>query len=179
MDNNMALLKDTLNTVAEKIHSSTGEINGEITDFSIILGSIVRDLNVLSAQMQQQIQLIHTCDKYMQTIDTLAGNTDTSIKIVLQNIEKTNALSMTGTQNLQQTRQELEGIFFSTQKNQTAKYLPLLKCCLRAQNSKCCLPRHLLNIRLKNAICRIAVLAVLPENTMSIDLRLNALIRYE
>ena len=44
------------------------------------------------------------------------------------------------------------------------------------ENSKCCLPRHLLNIRLKNAICRIAVLAVLPENTMSIDLRPNAIV---
>ena len=125
-NNTTALLKNTLNTVAEKIHNSTGEINGEFTDFSIVLESIVRDLNVLSAQMQQQMQQIHTCDEYMQTIDTLVSNTDTSIKIVLQNIEKTNTLSMTGAQNLQQTMQEMEETFFSTQKtNELASQLNL------------------------------------------------------
>ena len=125
-DNNMALLKNTLNTVAEKIHSSTGEINGEITDFSIVLESVVRDLNVLSAQMQQQMQLMHTCDEYMRTIDTLVGNTDTSIKIVLQDMEKTNTLSMTGAQNLQQTVQKMEETFSSTQKtNELASQLNL------------------------------------------------------
>ena len=36
-NNTTALLKNTLNTVAEKIHNSTGEINGEFTDFSIVL----------------------------------------------------------------------------------------------------------------------------------------------
>ena len=125
-DNNTALLKNTLNTVVEKVHSSTGEINGEITDFSIVLESVVRDLNVLSAQMQQQMQVMHTCDEYMRTIDTSVGNTDTSIKTVLQNLEKTNTLSTTGAQNLQQTMQEMEEAFFSTQKtNELASQLNL------------------------------------------------------
>ncbi len=125
-DNNTVLLKNTLNTVVEKVYSSTGEINGEITDFSIILESIVRDLNVLSGQMQQQMQLMHNCDEYMRTIDTLVGNTDTSIKIVLQNMEKTNTLSVTGAQNLQQTMQEMDETLFSTQKtNELASQLNL------------------------------------------------------
>ena len=125
-DNNTVLLKNTLNTVAEKVHSSTGEINGEIIDFSIVLESIVRDLNVLSAQMQQQMQLMHTCDEYMRTIDTSVGNADTSIKIVLQNMEKTNTLSMTGAQNLKRTMQEMEETVFSTQKtNELANRLNL------------------------------------------------------
>ena len=115
-DDNTALLKNTLNTVIEKIHNSTGEVNGEITDFSIVLESVIRDLNVLSAQMQQQMQLMHTCDEYMQTIDASVGNTDNSIKIVLQNMEKTSGLSMEGAQNMQQTMQEMEETFFSAQK---------------------------------------------------------------
>ncbi len=41
-DDNTALLKNTLNTVIEKIHNSTGEVNGEISNFSIVLESIVR-----------------------------------------------------------------------------------------------------------------------------------------
>ncbi|WP_276948076.1 PTS transporter subunit EIIC [Acetatifactor muris] len=125
-DDNTVLLKNTLNTVIEKIHNSTGEVNGEITDFSIVLESVVRDLNVLSAQMQQQMQVMHTCDEYMRTIDTSVGNTDTSIKTVLQNLEKTNTLSTTGAQNLQQTMQEMEEAFFSTQKtNELASQLNL------------------------------------------------------
>ena len=78
-DKNTALLKNTLNTVVEKIHSSTGEVNGEITNFSVVLESIVEELNDLSAQMQRQMQLMRTCDDYMQIIDTSVGNTDTSI----------------------------------------------------------------------------------------------------
>ena len=125
-DDNTALLKNTLNTVIEKIHNSTGEVNGEITDFSIVLESVIRDLNVLSAQMQQQMQLMHTCDEYMQTIDTSVGNTDNSIKIVLQNMEKTSGLSMEGAQNMQQTMQKMEETFFSTQKtNELASQLNL------------------------------------------------------
>ncbi len=115
-DDNTALLKNTLNTVVEKIHNSTGEINGEITNFSIVLESIVGDLNDLSAQMQKQMQLLHTCVEYIQTIDTSVGNTDNSIKIVLQNMEKTNEVSIAGAQNMQQTMQKMEEIFFSTQK---------------------------------------------------------------
>lgn len=117
LKDNTVLLKNTLNTVVEKINSSTGEINGEITDFSIVLGSVVRDLNVLSAQMQQQMQLMQTCDEHMRTIDTLVGNTDTGIKIVLQNMEKINTLSATGAQNMQQTMQEMEETVLSAQKN--------------------------------------------------------------
>lgn len=125
-DDNTAVLKNTLNTVIEKIHNSTGEVNGEITDFSIVLESVIRDLNVLSAQMQQQMQLMHTCDEYMQTIDTSVGNTDNSIKIVLQNMEKTSGLSMEGAQNMQQTMQEMEETFFSAQKvNELARQLNL------------------------------------------------------
>ena len=125
-DDNTALLKNTLNTVIEKIHNSTGEVNGEITDFSIVLESVIRDLNVLSAQMQQQMQLMHTCDEYIQTIDTSVGNTDNSIKIVLQNMEKTIGLSMEGAQNMQQTMQEMEETFFSAQKaNELASQLNL------------------------------------------------------
>ena len=125
-DDNTALLKNTLNTVIEKIHNSTGEVNGEITDFSIVLESVIRDLNVLSAQMQQQMQLMHTCDEYIQTIDTSVGNTDNSIKIVLQNMEKTSGLSMEGAQNMQQTMQEMEETFFSAQKaNELASQLNL------------------------------------------------------
>ena len=125
-DDNTALLKNTLNTVIEKIHNSTGEVNGEITDFSIVLESVIRDLNVLSAQMRQQMQLMHTCDEYMQTIDTSVGNTDNSIKIVLQNMEKTSGLSMEGAQNMQQTMQEMEETFFSAQKaNELASQLNL------------------------------------------------------
>ena len=125
-DDNTALLKNTLNTVIEKIHNSTGEVNGEITDFSIVLESVIRDLNVLSAQMQQQMQLMHTCDEYMQTIDASVGNTDNSIKIVLQNMEKTIGLSMEGAQNMQQTMQEMEETFFSAQKaNELASQLNL------------------------------------------------------
>lgn len=115
-DDNTALLKNTLNTVVEKIHNSTSEINGEITNFSIVLESIVGDLNELSAQLQQQMQLLHTCVEYIQTIDTSVDNTDSSIKIVLQNLEKTNTLSLTGEQNMQQTTQKMEEIFSSTQK---------------------------------------------------------------
>ena len=123
---NTVLLKNTLNTVIEKIHNSTGEVNGEITDFSIVLESVIRDLNVLSAQMQQQMQLMHTCDEYMQTIDASVGNTDNSIKIVLQNMEKTSGLSMEGAQNMQQTMQEMEETFFSAQKvNELASQLNL------------------------------------------------------
>ena len=69
---------------------------------------------MLSAQMQQQMQLMHTCDEYMQTIDASVGNTDNSIKIVLQNMEKTSGLSMEGAQNMQQTIQKMEETFFST-----------------------------------------------------------------
>ncbi len=125
-DDNTVLLKNTLNTVIEKIHNSTGEVNGEITDFSIVLESVIRDLNVLSAQMQQQMQLMHTCDEYMQTIDTSVGNIDNIIKIVLQNMEKTSGLSMESAQNMQQTMQEMEETFFSTQKaNELASQLNL------------------------------------------------------
>nr|WP_296486480.1 PTS transporter subunit EIIC [uncultured Acetatifactor sp.] len=127
-DNNTALLKNTLNTVVEKVHSSTGEINGEITDFSIVLESVVRDLNVLSAQMQQQMQLMHTCDECIRTIDTSAYSTDTSIKTVLQNMEKTNTLSMTGAQNLQQTMQEMKETCLSTQKNNELASQLHLRC---------------------------------------------------
>ena len=125
-DDNTALLKNTLNTVIEKIHNSTGEVNGEISNFSIVLESIVGDLNDLSGQMQQQMQLMHTCDEYMRTIDTSVGNTDNSIKIVLQNMEKTSGLSMEGAQNMQQTMQKMEETFFSTQKtNELASQLNL------------------------------------------------------
>lgn len=110
------LLKNTLNTVIEKIHDSTGEINGEFINFSIVLEGVVKDLNDLSTQMQQQMQLLHICGEYMQTINVSVDNTDTNIKIVLQNMEKTNELSITGTQNMQQTMQKMEEIFFSTQK---------------------------------------------------------------
>ena len=127
-DDNTALLKNTLNTVIEKIHNSTGEVNGEITDFSIVLESVIRDLNVLSAQMQQQMQLMHTCDEYMQTIDTSVGNTDNSIKIVLQNMEKTSGLSMEGTQNIHQTMQKMEEAFLSTQKNNELANQLNLRC---------------------------------------------------
>ena len=125
-DDNTALLKNTLNTVIEKIHNSTGEVNGEISNFSIVLESIVGDLNDLSGQMQQQMQLMHTCDEYMRTIDTSVGNTDNSIKIVLQNMEKTSGLSMEGAQNMQQTMQKMEETFSSTQKtNELASQLNL------------------------------------------------------
>lgn len=125
---NTVLLKNTLNTVIEKIHNSTGEVNGEITDFSIVLESVIRDLNVLSAQMQQQMQLMHTCDEYMRTIDTSVGNTDNSIKIVLQNMEKTSGLSMEGAQNMQQTIQKMEETFFSTQKTKELASQLNLRC---------------------------------------------------
>nr|WP_305139098.1 PTS transporter subunit EIIC [uncultured Schaedlerella sp.] len=127
-DDNTALLKNTLNTVIEKINNSTGEVNGEITDFSIVLESVVRDLNVLSAQMQQQMQLMHTCDEYMQTIDTSVGNTDNSIKIVLQNMEKTNGLSMEGAQSMHQMMQKMEETFLSTQKNNELASQLNLRC---------------------------------------------------
>lgn len=127
-DKNTALLKNTLNTVVEKIHSSTGEINGEITNFSVVLESIVEDLNDLSAQMQRQMQLMRTCDDYMQIIDTSVGNTDTSIKIVLRNMEKTNTLSETGAQNMRQTMQEMEETFFSTQKTSELASQLNLRC---------------------------------------------------
>ena len=127
-DDNTALLKNTLNTVIEKIHNSTGEVNGEITDFSIVLESVVRDLNVLSAQMQQQMQLMHTCDEYIQTINTSVGNSDNSIKIVLQNMEKTSGLSMEGTQNIHQTMQKMEEAFLSTQKNNELANQLNLRC---------------------------------------------------
>lgn len=127
-DDNTALLKNTLNTVIEKIHNSTGEVNGEITDFSIVLESVIRDLNVLSAQMQQQMQLMHTCDEYIQTIDTSVGNTDNSIKIVLQNMEKTSGLSIEGAQNMQQTMQEMEETFFSAQKTKELASQLNLRC---------------------------------------------------
>ena len=127
-DDNTALLKNTLNTVIEKIHNSTGEVNGEITDFSIVLESVVRDLNVLSAQMQQQMQLMHTCDEYIQTINTSVGNSDNSIKIVLQNMEKTSGLSMEGTQSMHQTMQKMEETFLSTQKNNELANQLNLRC---------------------------------------------------
>ena len=127
-DDNTVLLKNTLNTVIEKIHNSTGEVNGEITDFSIVLESVVRDLNVLSAQMQQQMQLMHTCDEYIQTINTSVGNSDNSIKIVLQNMEKTSGLSMEGTQNIHQTMQKMEEAFLSTQKNNELANQLNLRC---------------------------------------------------
>lgn len=127
-DDNTALLKNTLNTVIEKIHNSTGEVNGEITDFSIVLESVIRDLNVLSAQMQQQMQLMHTCDEYMRIIDTSVGNTDNSIKIVLQNMEKTIGLSMEGAQNMQQTMEKMEETFFSTQKTKELASRLNLRC---------------------------------------------------
>ena len=127
-DDNTALLKNTLNTVIEKINNSTGEVNGEITDFSIVLESVVRDLNVLSAQMQQQMQLMHTCDEYTRIIDTSVGNTDNSIKIVLQNMEKTNGLSMEGAQSMHQTMQKMEETFLSTQKNNELANQLNLRC---------------------------------------------------
>lgn len=127
-DDNTALLKNTLNTVIEKINNSTGEVNGEITDFSIVLESVVRDLNVLSAQMQQQMQLMHTCDEYTRIIDTSVGNTDNSIKIVLQNMEKTNGLSMEGAQSMHQMMQKMEETFLSTQKNNELASQLNLRC---------------------------------------------------
>lgn len=127
-DDNTALLKNTLNTVIEKINNSTGEVNGEITDFSIVLESVVRDLNVLSAQMQQQMQLMHTCDEYTRIIDTSVGNTDNSIKIVLQNMEKTNGLSMEGAQSMHQTMQKMEETFLSAQKNNELASQLNLRC---------------------------------------------------
>ncbi|KAI4444544.1 hypothetical protein C824_000978 [Schaedlerella arabinosiphila] len=127
-DDNTALLKNTLNTVIEKINNSTGEVNGEITDFSIVLESVVRDLNMLSAQMQQQMQLMHTCDEYTRIIDTSVGNTDNSIKIVLQNMEKTNGLSMEGAQSMHQMMQKMEETFLSTQKNNELASQLNLRC---------------------------------------------------
>ena len=127
-DDNTALLKNTLNTVIEKINNSTGDVNGEITDFSIVLESVVRDLNMLSAQMQQQMQLMHTCDEYTRIIDTSVGNTDNSIKIVLQNMEKTNGLSMEGAQSMHQMMQKMEETFLSTQKNNELASQLNLRC---------------------------------------------------
>lgn len=127
-DDNTALLKNTLNTVIEKIHNSTGEVNEEISNFSIVLESIVGDLNDLSGQMQQQMQLMHTCDEYMRTIDTSVGNTDNSIKIVLQNMEKTSGLSMEGAQNMQQTMQKMEETFSSTQRTNELTSQLNLRC---------------------------------------------------
>lgn len=116
MKDDTALLKNTLNAVVEKIHVSTGEINGEIINFSTVLESIVGKLHDLSAQMQQQMQMLHTCTEYMETISASVGNTDHSIKIVLQDMDKTQSLSGTGAQNMQQTTQKMDDIFLATQK---------------------------------------------------------------
>ena len=83
---------------------------------------------MLSAQMQQQMQLMHTCDEYIQTINTSVGNSDNSIKIVLQNMEKTSGLSMEGTQNIHQTMQKMEEAFLSTQKNNELANQLNLRC---------------------------------------------------
>lgn len=74
------------------------------------------------------MQLMRTCDDYMQIIDTSVGNTDTSIKIVLRNMEKTNTLSETGAQNMRQTMQEMEETFFSTQKTSELASQLNLRC---------------------------------------------------
>lgn len=111
-----SLLKNTLKAVVEKIHDSTGEIKGEISDFSTDLEVIVRDLNVLSGQMHQQMKMLHTCTEYMETITTSVGKTDTSVKTVMRDTGNTYTLSTTGAQNLQQTTEKMAEIFASTQK---------------------------------------------------------------
>lgn len=111
-----SMLKNALNAVVEKIHVSTGEINGDISGFSADLEGIVGDLNHLSDQMNQQMQMLHTCTEYMETISTSVGDTDTSVKLVLQDTDKTYTLSENGAQNMRQTTQKMEDIFDSTQK---------------------------------------------------------------
>lgn len=111
-----SLLKNALNAVVKKIHVSTGEINGNISDLSTDLEEIVGDLNVLSEQMNQQMQMLHTCTEYMEVISTSVDNTDTSVKMVLQDTDKTYTLSENGAQNLLQTTQKMEDIFDSTKK---------------------------------------------------------------
>lgn len=116
MEDDTSLLKNALYTVGEKIRVSTGEINGEITNFSTVLGSIVGDLNDLSAQMNRQMRMLHACTEYMETISTSMDNTDASVKIVLQDMEKTHALSINGADNMRQTTQKMGDIFLSTQR---------------------------------------------------------------
>lgn len=116
MKDDTALLKNALNTVVEKIHVSTSEVNGEISTFSADLEGIVESLRALSDQMNQQMQMLHICTEYMETISLSVDNTDTSIKTVLQDTEKTYTLSINGAQNLQQTTQKMADIFDSTHK---------------------------------------------------------------
>lgn len=115
MEDDTALLKNALHAVGEKIRVSTGEIDGEITNFSTVLGSIVGDLNDLSTQMNQQMQMLRACTDYMETISGSMDNTEASVKIVLQDMEKTHALSGSGAQNMRQTTQKMGDIFTSTQ----------------------------------------------------------------
>lgn len=116
MEDDTALLKNALNAVVEKIHVSTSDINCEISNFSTDLEGIVGSLHVLSDQMNRQMQMLHTCTEYMETIFTSVGNTDTSVKMVLHDTDKTYTLSINGAQNMQQTTQKMEEIFNSTQK---------------------------------------------------------------
>lgn len=111
-----SLLKNTLKAVVEKIHDSTGEINGEISEFSTDLEVIVGNLNLLSDQMHQQMEMLHACTEYMETISVSVNDTDISVKTVLQDTENTYSMSTTGAQNLQQTTQKMAEIFDSTQK---------------------------------------------------------------
>lgn len=116
MEDDTSLLKNTLTAVVEKIHDSTGEMNEEVSEFSVELEGIVGSLHMLSDQMNQQMQMLHTCTEYMETISASVDHTDASIKMVLQDTEKTYKVSANGAQNLQKTTQNMEDIFDSTQK---------------------------------------------------------------
>ena len=116
MKDDTALLKNALNAVVEKIHISTSGINGEISRFSTGLEAIDENLRALSGQMNRQMQMLHTCTESMETIAASVGDTDASIKLVLQDTGKTYALSTGGAQNLRQATQQMGDIFDSTQK---------------------------------------------------------------
>lgn len=72
-------------------------------------------MNDLSTQMNQQMQMLRACTDYMETISGSMDNTEASVKIVLQDMEKTHALSGSGAQNMRQTTQKMGDIFTSTQ----------------------------------------------------------------
>lgn len=116
MEDHAALLKNALKAVVEKIHVSTSDIDGRISGFSTDLESVAKSLRALSDQMNRQRQMLHSCTEYLKTILTSVDNTDTSIKMVLEDTDKTYTLSINGAQNLQQTTQKMEDIFESTQK---------------------------------------------------------------
>ena len=109
-DNDAARLESTLVAVMEKITSSTGALNTDITGFARELEGVSGELGGVTGTLGEQMKMLQECTRYIENISGSVNDTNRSVQEVLENAENTARLSKDGVGNMESTTVRMQEI---------------------------------------------------------------------